>query len=467
MKPVLVYRTLFRRRMILVGVVSVVLVISTVVVATNIFRGVKKTKATVVCDNATPKNCTISSQWLTIGSADKTYDGSNLTLDHAGLVISGTHSFASLTLDQGALTHPALVPGSDFSTSSPFTINASGLEKKIDLNITGALVLKNSSAIDAVGKGYPRRESPSSPATRSYGYSDGGGSTAVSSILAIGGGGSYGGAGGYVSPLWSSVGQSIVYGSAGDPVLPGSSGGTAFASIFGRDSVSFGGNGGGVVKIVANTLSLEDISSINASGSDANACRSGSVCGGAGSGGSINLKVGSIITVIGAVANGGVANGPYNCGSGACGAEGSVSIGGYTNNAPTVSNIIANGGMGGTGGGGGRIIVTTIPRPDYKISKWLETEDQQNQSGPANPYALQLGDAIRVKIKVENIEAGATVEDAILEKPIISQAIYCLPRDASINFSGTYDQTTRKIKWTYSGSVLSPTFEYICDVTKL
>ena len=151
MKPILVFRTIFRRRMILVGVISLVLIASSVVVATNIFRGARKTKAYVFCDNASPKNCLIYGQWRDISANDRTFDGTNLTLQNAGVAIAGQHNFNSLILDASFFTNNDLIAGTDFSLSDPSDLYQSGRNKKIDITVAGTLTLKNTSTINASG----------------------------------------------------------------------------------------------------------------------------------------------------------------------------------------------------------------------------------------------------------------------------------------------------------------------------
>ncbi|XP_078607044.1 uncharacterized protein LOC144879455 [Branchiostoma floridae x Branchiostoma japonicum] len=125
-------------------------------------------------------------------------------------------------------------------------------------------------------------------------------------------GGGHGGRGGHASGSFLTAAQSQAYGSATEPVLPGSGGGGGQ-----------GGAGGGAVHITAHTINVNG--PISANGQDATGGN-----GGGGSGGSVYLSATSRLT----------------------------------GNA----DITATGGQGrgtGGGGGGGRVSISTPSSPSY------------------------------------------------------------------------------------------------------
>lgn len=467
MKPVLVFKTLFRRRMILVGAVSVLLIVSTVVVATNIFHGVRKTKA-AFCDGALPKNCTVDSISISISDTDTTYDGSNLTVTNSTIIIAGTHTFNNLTLDSSIITHQPLVAGTDFSLSNNSNLTASGAVKKIDIKVNSSLVLKNGSSLNADGKGYPLYPAGNvSGNNRAYGNLSGGGGNSYG-IIALGsfvaGGGGNGGQGGSlfnrpnVDPGDGVSGLAYGYTLPDYYPYPGSAGGSAKTLIPAYQAT--GGTGGGRINLETSSLNIESGNVISANGGNAGACvstfLSQPVCGSGGAGGTIIIKAGTIETAIDPKVVGGL-------GSSINGYAGLL----YLNNVYSLNsstNITANGGAGGSGGGGG-VIEIIATKSNYKIFKWLESVEQPNQAEPINPYTLQLGDAIKVKIKVDEIQNGSKIDDAILQKP--NGGAYCLPRQGTINLGGIYSTASRKVHWDYGQTASSAIFEYICDVGQL
>lgn len=211
------------------------------------------------------------------------------------------------------------VAGNSVISHLPTTANASF---KIDLSAE-ALTIDATSRIDVSTRGFLGGRQP--------------GNTVGSRGMTLGfqpgsngqSGGSYGGLGG--------AGQfqipNPVYGNLADPNNVGSGGAAAFDG-------AFGGNGGGLVRIVAQTLQLDG--SILANGDTA------VVDGGGGSGGGIRLDVGTLSGSGQIRANGGNGVGTQ---SGGGGGGGRIAV--YYQNGVgfNFSNVTAAGGQGRPGGG--------------------------------------------------------------------------------------------------------------------
>ncbi len=157
------------------------------------------------------------------------------------------HALSGEVTDGSVLTHPETTGSSEF-----------GLELIFD----DLFVIDASSRVDVSARGYLGARSEGNPGNegRTLGNTTAGGSTRRNGG-SYGGSGSFGNAGGSVNAL---------YGTAENPDHPGSGGGSDNASA---------GNGGGVIRIHANTLRLDG--SLKADGDI------GGSLGGGGSGGSI------------------------------------------------------------------------------------------------------------------------------------------------------------------------------------
>jgi hypothetical protein len=198
----------------------------------------------------------VIAQDTTIGPSDLSFENTVFIIDGALTVtIDGVHRFASLTLRNGALiTHPLAT--------------ATGISK-LDLTVDGTLQVDATSKIDVTGRGFLGEGRP--------GNSLGGGMTTEFQIGSIArAGGSYGGLGG-------SLGRTAgpVYGDLTDPNEVGSGGGGVFPTP------SIAGTGGGLVRVVAQTVNLDG--TINANGDPSDSQDTGG-----GSGGGIRLDVGTL-----------------------------------------------------------------------------------------------------------------------------------------------------------------------------
>jgi len=207
----------------------------------------------------------VLTQNTTIGRTDLRFEGADLTIEGAVTVmIDGSHRFASLTLRNGA-----------FVTHSTATATSTS---KLDLTVHGTLAIDAPSRIDVTGRGFLGGMQPGNPFAGS-GMTSGfqRGSTGTS-------GGSYGGLGGP-----SVAGSSNpVYGDFRDPDDPGSGGAT--------DINAAAGSGGGLIRIVAQTIQHDGFIGANGGVSDRV---------GGGSGGGIRIDVATLQGTGAIRANGG------------------------------------------------------------------------------------------------------------------------------------------------------------------
>ena len=245
-------------------------------------------------------------QNTTIGTTDLSFENAALTVDGPVTVtIDGPHQFESLTLSNGAtITH------------SPTSGTLLG---KLEINVTEALQVDATSRIDVTGRGFLGGRQPGNPFGldgMTLGFQRG--STGFS-------GGSYGGLGG---------GPSInpIYGDFRNP----NNGGSGGATIVNEAS----GNGGGLVRIVAQTIQLNG--SILANGQNGPANNSGG-----GSGGGVRIDVGTLMGTGQIRANGGTSSF-----SGGAGGGGRIAIYYQTISGFNFSNVSAFGGSGGAANGG-------------------------------------------------------------------------------------------------------------------
>jgi len=166
----------------------------------------------------------------TISPNDFQYDGKRIQVNGRTLTINGAHTFANLTLSNGAvLTH------------SPTSGTTAG---KLDITVNGSIHIDSTSRIDVNARGFlggGRAGNPFGNNGMTVGFLQG--STGTS-------GGGYGGLGGGGS-------ANAVYGDFRNPNDAGSGGARA------NDPA---GNGGGLARIVAAALVLNG--SINANGGD-------------------------------------------------------------------------------------------------------------------------------------------------------------------------------------------------------
>ncbi len=246
---------------------------------------------------------------------------------------TGSYSLPDTTVASGG-TLKLLSPGdgdTDYTDDPPLQLNINNLTIE-----AGGLLTAN-------GSGYPGIANSS--------RGPGGG---------VAGGASTGGGGGHGGPGQSAAGAGgIAYGSAAQPVLPGSSGGGG-GDIYGNRTAG-GAGGGAMMLIVGDTLTVDG--SITSNGV------SGGSRGGGGSGGSILIEAANLL------------------GSGSIHAEGSSGVGGgsggggriavYTGNSNHTISFSVSGGSGWEIGGEGSIYLDQLDllNSTLEISPSQQTAD--------------------------------------------------------------------------------------------
>ncbi|HEY0722525.1 MAG TPA: hypothetical protein VGD41_00740, partial [Pyrinomonadaceae bacterium] len=191
----------------------------------------------------------------TISASNFQFDGKSLQINGRTVTVDGTHTFANIFLFNGAVLR-----------HSPTTAITAG---KLDITVTGTLQIDLTSRIDGTGLGFlaaGRTGNPFPNNGMTVGFQQGSGPLS---------GGSYGGVGGAGS---NSI-ANVVYGDFRNPNEQGSGGGAVGSP---------GGNGGGLIRIVAQSLVLSGSIRANAGVTDPGGSSSG------GSGGAIRIDVGMI-----------------------------------------------------------------------------------------------------------------------------------------------------------------------------
>jgi hypothetical protein len=245
--------------------------------------------------------------------------GAGVTLIKDG-TFGTSDSLNSLTIESGGVV-----------THSGYPVNSG---QGLRLNVTETLEVRNGGAIDVTGKGLRGGMNSGNGSVHGETYNALGaiypgvtGNALIAGAYYAGAGASYGGQGGYGGRDAIPVPSNAVYGLLEDPVQFGSGGGGIFQPA--GPVINPGGNGGGLIRIVAGICIVDGI--IQASGTNAG---SGSYNPGGGSGGGIRLDVETL------------------SGSGRIEARGGV-------------GRPASGGDGGGSGSGGRIAIyyasTTLP----------------------------------------------------------------------------------------------------------
>jgi RHS repeat-associated protein len=271
------------------------------------------TTETALADTVVPINVD-----TTINANDLQFEGKTLQVNGRALTVNGAHTFANLTFANGAvLTH------------GPTTATGTA---KLEITVTGTLQVDATSRIDATGRGFLGHVQPGNifiERGMTFGFQPG-------SVCASGGG--YGGSGGISG--CSAAASNPVYGDFKNPNDGGSGGGGVLNGL--------GGNGGGLIRIVAQNLQLQG--AIVANGQNGQGDR-----GAGGSGGGIRIDVATLqgagsITARGG--NGGPTGSSPAVGTGGAGG-GRIAI--YYQNATgfNFANVLAQGGTGNSAANGG------------------------------------------------------------------------------------------------------------------
>ncbi len=262
--------------------------------------------AVILCGNSTWVSAVTFTTDTLIDAGNVAYEGQDIVIQGCTLTVNGEHSFASLQMTNGVLTHSA---NSDVRTNW------------FAITIAGNAVVDVNSRIDASGRGYGPAQGPG--AGQTWFHASGGG---------------HGGRGGRASN-WATGG--IYYDSITQPVELGSGGGTD------RDAGRAGGAGGGVIRLQVNgTMTLNGSILANGNGGSGNEA-------GGGAGGSIWLTVGTLGGNGAISANGGSSSNPGVAGGGG---GGRIALY-YTTNNFTSGTLSTYGGPGYYAGAAGTIFI--------------------------------------------------------------------------------------------------------------
>mgnify|MGYP000153295896 CR=1 FL=1 len=244
----------------------------------------------------------------TLGAGDLSLEGDAVTVSGATLTLEGDHSLASLTLTAGATVVQAggttLTVSGELRIEGESTFQARGVDLQAQVGdewvgrgVTieaGSVVVAVGSLLTADGFGYAGAPVIGTPGAGPAGGTDHHG-------------GGHGGRGGALEGETDDD-RAPVYGSAWQPLAPGSGSG-------GHNSDNGGAAGGGAIHLVASTLQLDG--EISADGLD------GAYNAGGGAGGSVWIEVGDF-TGTGSITADGGAEGYW--GYGGSGAGGRVAV---------------------------------------------------------------------------------------------------------------------------------------------
>jgi hypothetical protein len=422
----------------------------------------------------------INSHMTYVKSGATVYDNPDttnydITLDNCPVTMSGTNYMKSLTLQNGAvMTHDAIT-ASDINRSLPASdpgyLLSSGQAKLVDIRLSGNLTIQSGSSINVSGKGFPGGMvseigglgGDGSIYGRGFGP---GASNGFSSSAAniFGASASYGGlGGGWGTSVSGGPTSGVTYGDEYHPDQWGSGSGAVRNWDDGNPGSKNGVAGGGRIYIEANDIIMPSKTDVNdhssgilANGSWAGAQSSTAV--GAGSGGSIWIRIRNqdsttIFKAIGGQTPYGTVAGGWGDRNTRYGAPGSMHFKGLEIGGDALlQDIRADGGgadgitpTGGsyTGGGGGRAVIELL-NSAVSIKKSLLPVSRPTGAtfNPVfNPYALQLGDVIKVDMLVSQITPPTTISDKFLTiggGAFASGTVRCAPSDATGNiYNGT------------------------------
>lgn len=436
-----------------IKIIGALLILLMVALSYYYIVGTRPKKGAAYELTTTATSCTLTRGTYNILS-DTSCDNKDVIIDTAMMVVSGKHTFKSLTITgAGRITHEA-VTIDDYYTSS----------KGIDLTITGNLTL-NYGIIDADYKGY-RGGNKTVPHLNGYGGTGSSGTLEIAPLAkVVGQGGSNAGCGEMgVVPVLSCVVPMILNTGSFDF---GGGGGSAWYSNGAKGAD--GASGGGRIRLhIGGNLSMTSNSRISANGSPgvAGTCYSGcaneGAGGGAGAGGTIFIAIGGTWATSGSIT---VARGDTNADAGQINPSGT--IGALTINA----NINADGGtMPGTfygshygGGGGGLVIVQKLLAPTVQKTLSAETRSTVSPNTNFNPYSLQKDDIVRTTLNF-GLKAGEAgifeFKDEWLKTKNLLTNFTCVPQAP---FSRTPEnQTTDPLVWQADSTVSS--VYYNCKV---
>jgi len=398
--------------------------------------------------------------------------------------------FKKLILSNGAvLTHQGLSIGDMYEdvtalggvTNGSLADNTKGEARwrKVDLKITGTLQLNGGAQVNANEKGYPQNTPANDPYGGDRGYGPGGGIDISSDNNSNqrGGGAGYGNYG--YRGIEGNTARGISYGTV--TVLPfewGSAGGFAERRDGGHEGL--GGTGGGRIKLEVNKLDISNGTSITANGGNGGA---GDKIqnGGGGSGGSIvivtNEYTGNVPVIH-------AENRLYDRSGYDINLNGSVNVatfvsssgssyytyqplisafGGYSGVIPTVTDTSMNSGLAS----GGRIYIQQTGAAKVSIKKTLYPIKRGGVVDTSfNPYALQVGDIIKVQLDLGSFSGTVSVRDDYLYAPSSGATLGVRCKNDTTSGSPTYggkDQASTYMSWTGISSGNTP-LVYYCKV---
>jgi len=397
-------------------------------------------------------------------------------------IMFGNNHFKSLTVQNNAMvTHEGLVlnrlvPALSDVAADRVTIQSEGLIKKVDLEVDGAVTLTTGGSINANGKGYPGGYGWAAIGAPEAGYGPGrspGAWINVNNDRAAAAGASFKGLGGV-----SANAPGALYNQPAPVTNPpylqlGSGGGAQTNGGFGA-CASTGGNGGGRIKIQADSIIFQDSNTfISANGAtlpdygaayelNRAGCESSS---GGGSGGSVWIKAGSL-----AYPQPVISYSPASVAGGIEVNHGSPGAIDPIGNSDALFNIFSQGGnaynqnssiMAGGSGGGGHIVFEKVVNQPVTIKKTLESVnrdgapdngdgDKYTQDG-FNPYALQKDDYIRVILDVSNITPSSNLhmEEEVLHIEFSNPPIYCNNRTGVVYVNTSPATTIAAPTWVF------------------
>ncbi len=345
-----------------------------------------------------------------ISAGDATYDGLEIVVQGCTLTVNGLHTFARLTLLDGAvLTHSPCGDGTDPAL-------------RLDIAVTGDLRIDASSRVDVSGRGYACLDGKSyGPGAATGTRSDNGGG---------GGGGAYGGNGGNPESPYAG---GKVYGSVSAPAEHGSAGGAGYAGQ--------GGAGGGYVRLqVGGELQLDG--QILAHGQNGSAHSFGASGGGAGGG--VWLTASQFSGTGQISANGGLGHAVSEEDSGG-GGGGRVAV--HFQSSTFSGSLSARGGAGGNAaarcGGAGSVFVMPLAESGGRL-----LVDNGGLEGVATPWIdAQLVNALVVSNRA-TIELFAGTALAVPEEVVVGPLGTLLCR-------ATNHTTTAGDRWIGSGVTIT------------
>lgn len=312
-----------------------------------------------------------------ITAADTSFDNRTLAIENATITVEGSHPFQRILLTNGTLAArgTGVITVQSISLTNGSVLTHDQATSRLQLQVTD-LTIDATSRIDVSARGFLGGRVGENTADTGKTLGNAAGSTATN-------GGSYGGLGG------SDTGAvNPVYGELPLPNELGSGGGANGAS-------EPGGNGGGLVRITATTITLNG--AIRADGI------AGTASGGGGSGGGIFIQTNTLSGTGNISANGG--NSTQGAGGG-----GRIAIRYEALTLPR-ENITALGGQGAQNGGAGTILLHATNHVNGELAVANGNRTPAEASTPLRPVGTGTITALTVTT-LTNANANFPVPDS-------------------------------------------------------